>query len=358
MISMRGLTTPVNELLQWVGLILISIIMYVVIINWAAGGAHVQRGIEQGSLMYTIANSVNALSGMEEGQVTRQLVNLFDITVECPAGACYVETLPYDTSLNPQKSSNKVLILGDIEPVSLKKVNKITLTKERGKKIVLTGSQTEDKFLTQLSLPDYSPMCITTHPDVRKYLSDPEINQGLEPELIAAFIQAESSWNARSNRYEPGFQVRNLEGKEMWTSRAAWLKSGITIGQWFDQNPGRSSERDSLTEEQLGLVAQTRASSSYGLMQILYTTAVENCESLEFNGAGVNLDNPDELYRPDLNIFCGVSYLKKLSVKYPDIRDLVSAYNAGSPLWTLNLKNREYTMKVLGYYTAFKKCAA
>ena len=353
----KGAMAPVNEMLQWIGLLLVCIIMFYVTITWASGGAHVQRGIEQGSLMYTVANSVNALSSMEEGVVTRQLINFFDITIDCSAGACYVSTAPY-VSGKLQDSSSKVLILGNIKPVSLKNVNKITLTSEAGKDISLTGEHVGDTFMASLSIPDYSVMCVTNHPGIASYISDPDINQGQDPELIAAIIQAESDWDQKSYRYEPGYQVKYIEGVSKWTEKPCWLRSGQTINQWFAQHDSRSSEKKGLTEAQLGLVAQTKASASYGLMQILYTTAVETCEGLELKGSVINLDDPEELYTPDVNIFCGTRYLKKLLSSYPDIRDAASAYNAGSPSWTTNLKNREYTMKVLGYYNAFKKCTA
>lgn len=357
---MKGSAEAVSEHVQWVGLILISLIMLYVIISWSSGGAHVQRGIEQGSLMYTIANSVNALSCMEEGQVIRTLTSLYDIEIECD-GSCYVKVAPYDQAGRRQKESNEVLILGKAEPVTVRKVNKITLTRERGKPVTLSGEQTEDMFLVQLDIPDYDAMCYTgQHPEISELLFDEDITQGEDPNLIAAIIQAESSWDTKAYRYEPGYQIRHLEGEPSWTESGHWLGHGSpTISQWFAQNPGRSEEKEDLTDEQLGLAAQTGISASYGLMQVMYPTALETCQGSEIReGETVDIKEPEDLYDPRINIFCGVKYLKMKRSAYSDLRDAVSAYNAGESIWTHNLANRQYSARVLGYYNAFRKCAA
>jgi hypothetical protein len=356
----KGFTEAIYDFWQWLALVLICFIMIIVIINWSAAGAHVQRGVEQGSLMYTIANSVNALSSMEEGEVIRRLSSNFDIEIDCSDGHCYVMTIPYDSSGKALKESNKVLILGNVEPKTIKNVNKITLTKEMGKKVVLTGEHTDDSFMTPLVIPESTtPRCVTKYPEISTLLYDNEINQGEQPELIAAIIQRESSWNTKSYRYEPGFQVRNLDGSPVWTKKEAWLKTGNTIEQWFALNPNRAGEKSSLTSDQLKLIAQTKLSASYGLMQILVTTAYPVCNGLTVKGTKIDLDsNPEQLYDAKVNLFCGVKYLKSLRARYPDIRDAVSAYNAGKPAWTTNLANRKYTVEVLGYYNDFKACTA
>lgn len=355
----KGFVEAVAEQLQWIGLILISLMMLYVIINWTTGGAHVQRGIEQGTLMYTIANSVNALSSSDEGQVTSTLSSLYDINIACD-GSCVVSTASYDSAGKLGKESNEVLILGNVKPVTIKKVNKITLTKERGSPVVLTGEQTEDMFLVQLDIPDYGEMCYTTHEEVSEILNDPYIIQGEDPSLIAALIQAESSWQLNAHRYEPRYQIRYLEGKPTWMNNKAWLGEGSpTIDQWFDQNPKRSSEKEGLTESQLNLVAQTRMSASYGLMQVMYPTAIQACQGSQINeGETIDIKEPEDLYDPRINIYCGVKYLKAKRSDYSDLRDAVSAYNAGESKWTYDLANRQYSARVIGYYNAFRKCTA
>ncbi len=348
----KGFTAPAAETIQWIGLILICIIMLYVIITWASAGAHVQRAIEQGSLMYTVASSVNALSAMEEGEVTRHLTSPYDITVECD-GTCSVTTAAYDQSGRRQKESNEVLILGDMVPVKLSMVNKITLTKEKGKPITLTGEQTGDVFGVQLDIPDYKSRCIA--PQYMDLIKSASEKYGVDQELIAAVIEAESSWKPNSYRYEPGFQIKYLEGKPAWTGDDAWLGEGnITIRQWFSQHPKRSSEEfDDFKKSYPGkseLIAQTRISASYGLMQTLYTTAYIYCGYM---------GEPEGLRDPAASIDCGTKYLEDMLYRYRnDDIDAVSAYNAGSRAWKTDLANRQYTIKVLAYYNAFKRCTA
>jgi len=352
----KGFTTPVNELLQWVGLLLISLVMLYIITTWSSTGMHVQRGIEQASLMFTIANSANALSSMEEGTITRQLSGLYDIQISCRDGRCSVTTTPYDSSGKAGKESNSVPIIGSVSPVHLRMVNRITLTRERGNPVILTGERTESPQ-TFLEIPEFPPMCISTHPEISSLINDPDINQGEDPELIAAIIQAESSWKDKAYRYEPGFQIKYLEGTS-WSDNPNWIRDGKTIGEWFDENPDRSEERDGFTDAQFALTAQTRISASYGLMQVMYPTALEICHGLELKGKRIDIKKPEDLYDPALNIFCGARYIKIKMAQYNDIRDAVSAYNAGKSVWTTHHENRMYVGRVLGYYDSFKKCEA
>ncbi len=355
--TMKAFSGPAGSFVQWVGLLLIALLMLYVIIQWGEAGAHVQRGLEQGSIMYSVANSVSALSSMGSGEVSRYLLNTYDLTVRCDGGSCFVRARPYDSSGNPGEESQEVLILGNIEPASLKEVNRITLSKEPGGKVVLTGERVEDAFRGILVPGEYPTMCITTHPDIAGLLADPEINQGLEPELLAAIIQAESSWQEDAYRYEPGYQFRYLEGSE-WEQDSNWLSSGPTVDQWLGSHPSRQGESEGLSEEQLSRTAQTSISASYGLMQLMYPTAVQSCRGASFRGSRVTLGSPDDLYGPALNIFCGARHLKSLQSTYQDLRDQVSAYNAGQPRWTTSLANREYTARVLGYYNAYRGCVA
>ena len=345
----KGFTEATEQMIQWIGLVVISIIMLYVIITWASAGSQVQRGIEQGSLMYTIASSTNALSTMEEGEIVRNLRSHFDIEVSC-SGECVVTTAVYDQDGKRQKESNEILILGEIEPISMKMVNKITLTKERGGKVILTGEQTEDLFGTELQIKQYSPMCMDTNARFRDLIQAASKKYNIEEELIAATIIAESNWDPNSKRYEPGYQIRYVEGSS-WVSSDYWIKEGdsgaVTIRKWFSQNPSREAEMDKLSGSQLDLIAQTRISSSYGLMQTMFLTAYETCG---YRGS------PDGLKDAAVNIDCGTKILKTKLDLYGGLSNAVSAYNAGSPAWQSNLANRYYTEKVLGLYNAFNAC--
>jgi soluble lytic murein transglycosylase-like protein len=62
--------------------------------------------------------------------------------------------------------------------------------------------------------------------------------------------------------------------------------------------------------------------ASYGLMQLLYSTA----QSLGYTGS------PDGLYDPGVNIDLGTKLLSQLREKYgDDVQAVYSAYNSGSP---------------------------
>lgn len=69
-------------------------------------------------------------------------------------------------------------------------------------------------------------------------------------------------------------------------------------------------------------VNQSDPSGAWGLMQILYTTAV----GLGYKG------QPEGLFDPDLNVHLGTKYLAQLRGQYGnDFSRVYSAYNSGNP---------------------------
>jgi soluble lytic murein transglycosylase-like protein len=89
----------------------------------------------------------------------------------------------------------------------------------------------------------------------------------LNPDLVEAVVMIESSGRADAFRYEPDFYVRYLQGKAEW---ARWIPR--------------------------------RASSSYGLMQLMFPTA----RQIGFSG------EPEELFVPKINLYWGCKLLAKL----------------------------------------------
>ncbi len=79
--------------------------------------------------------------------------------------------------------------------------------------------------------------------------------------------------------------------------------------------------------------------ASYGLMQLLNTTA----RSLGFTG------QPEELYKPEINIPLGAQLLGQLRSKYgDDFRRIYSAYNSGSPdKWMTSSEVAKNTQRAL-----------
>lgn len=112
------------------------------------------------------------------------------------------------------------------------------------------------------------------------------MNFGVDPLLIEAVIQQESGGKADAFRFEPGFYLRYLEKDPKFKG----------------QDP-------------------RRISSSYGLMQLMYTTALE----LGFQG------EPEELFDVGLNINLGTKLLAKLLKKFDgDVEKTLAAYNGGT----------------------------
>jgi hypothetical protein len=203
-----------------------------------------------------------------------------------------------------------------------------------------------DDVLVPMSFPS---RCIETYDQLAGIIHDESQEYGVPEELIAAIITAESSWDDNSMRYEPLFQVRFIDPDPEWRSDPAWITHGPTIRQWFSQHPDRQSEMSELTDAELDHVAQTRISSSYGLMQVLYTSAIPYCDYHNL---------PEGLMDIYTNVDCGTRAMRSLMDRYGsgDLVDAVSAYNAGEPSWQTIPHNRFYTEKVIGLYNAYLAC--
>lgn len=116
--------------------------------------------------------------------------------------------------------------------------------------------------------------------------------QGVPVPVIIATISTESSGNPKAYRYEPAFYTRYIQNKAAWKN-----------------NPYYASPK--------------RISASYGLMQIMYTTAY----SVGFQG------KPEDLYDPQQNLEVGCAYIASAyQVKQHrwDPPKIACAYNAGS----------------------------
>ncbi|MGE5357625.1 MAG: transglycosylase SLT domain-containing protein [Bacteroidales bacterium] len=107
----------------------------------------------------------------------------------------------------------------------------------------------------------------------------------LDPALVEAIIAVESSGRANAYRYEPNFFKQYLAANPRYAAT----------------NPERTS-------------------ASYGLMQILYSTAVQ----LGFAG------DPEYLFVPSVNVQLGCAYLAKMFKRAEgDLRQAVARYNGG-----------------------------
>lgn len=138
----------------------------------------------------------------------------------------------------------------------------------------------------------------------------------LEPSLVAAICMQESGFEPWRSRYEP-----------TWS----YFVSPVNYSRLL----GISTE----TEIQM-------QKTSVGLCQIMGGVARE----LGFD------DYISKLARPDLGIQYGCKKLYQLKKKYDDIKDVIAAYNAGTPNKDTSgkYKNEQYVQNVLTYKAQYR----
>ena len=135
---------------------------------------------------------------------------------------------------------------------------------------------------------------------------------GVSPRLVHAVVRAESSWRPQAHRYEPKHYARRIQGNPRYMSMP-----------WYSQ--------------------PTRIAASYGLMQLMYKTAL---------GLGFPKTTPPEaLYDPRLNLRLGSRLLATLSRQYGgNLRDILAAYNSGRPYAKAPSRTRtSYVPRTLRY---------
>jgi soluble lytic murein transglycosylase-like protein len=129
-----------------------------------------------------------------------------------------------------------------------------------------------------------------TSTDYRREIEGAAHEHGLDPNLVEAVVICESSGRTDAFRFEPGFYERYLKGRP----------------QWEKQNP-------------------RRIASSYGLMQVMWTTAVEN---------GFHEPEPEYLFIPVKGLDAGCEHLAKLMEwAGGDVLKALAAYNGGQGNW-------------------------
>ena len=137
----------------------------------------------------------------------------------------------------------------------------------------------------------------------------------IEPELIRAIIEAESSGNQYAIRYEPKF--------------FRWL-----------------TNRFKVMRKKVSVTEMVGRSMSWGPMQVMGQVARE---------LGYKRDFP-MLCEEWVGIFYGTKHLYNKISKYGHLEG-ISAYNQGSPRRKRNgeFKNQYYVDKVIRYYEHYKK---
>lgn len=130
------------------------------------------------------------------------------------------------------------------------------------------------------------PAVLQWLPLVRKYVE----GSSIPPEFVLATIEMESGGKPQAYRFEPGFYQKYLVNNETWQ---------------------RMMKKHSWKPEDV--------SASYGLMQLMYTTAV----GIGFGG------QPQDLFNPEVSIKWGTTLIKRHMLKYNDLSMVACAYNGG-----------------------------
>lgn len=118
---------------------------------------------------------------------------------------------------------------------------------------------------------------------------------GIYPSLLASVITQESDGRENAYRYEPAFYNRYIKGNSDW------------MGYKFYNQP-------------------QVISASYGLCQLMFTTAWRHATSEERNQMTADYRI---LYNVDFNMELGSRLIKYLWNKYGNRQDVLAAYNAG-----------------------------
>jgi soluble lytic murein transglycosylase-like protein len=148
----------------------------------------------------------------------------------------------------------------------------------------------------------------------RAHIQGAAHEHGLDPDLVEAVVYCESAGKTDAFRYEPGFYERYIKGKKMWEGC----------------NP-------------------RRISSSYGLMQVMYTTALEH---------GYPYPDPEHLFIPAVGLDYGCKHLSLL-VEWAgmDALKALAAYNGGKGNWMGN-DPQVYSKKVYRVFQEVQKLRA
>lgn len=142
--------------------------------------------------------------------------------------------------------------------------------------------------------------------EIRREIEIQAENFGIDPNLIEAIVMTESSGHPNTSRYETAFYSRYIIPLKLFAAEGM------------------------------------KRATSYGLMQIMYQSAIED----GYKGTA------EDLLKITIGLECGVKHLRKKYEKYytGNIDFVIAAYNAGSPRFVNGkFSNQEYVDKVHKY---------
>jgi hypothetical protein len=151
------------------------------------------------------------------------------------------------------------------------------------------------------------------------------LSQGIDSNMTKAIIKQESNGNTNAIRCEQSYESNWKE----------YAKSCIQYGcnGLIDLPQGRFH----------------KVSCSYGLMQIMYPTAMEACKDI--------VTTPESLFDPAINVECGTRYLKKMLDQCKEPKRAIYAYKHGSAnCKTADVVNDEYVMAIVNNCNSIGGC--
>jgi len=151
--------------------------------------------------------------------------------------------------------------------------------------------------------------------DILGLINELSTNYSVDPNLVKAICRKESNWISWRTRYE-----------EAWKYFYFPLKYSQKLGITFKSESNLQA-------------------TSFGFMQVMGAVARE----LGFD------DYLTKLSLPDIGLLFGVKKLAQLHTTHDDIRDVISAYNAGTPTKLAGkYVNEDYVVDVMNNYSLYK----
>ena len=149
--------------------------------------------------------------------------------------------------------------------------------------------------------------------DLRRHMATTAADvAGLDPCVVAAFCEVESSWRADATRYEHGYRY-------LWDVRAWQPFRKLSREEAMAEMP--PADFAALGDIQ-PWVEWKLQKTSLGLMQVMGAVAREQ----GFRGADL-----DALLSPDIGLEFACRKLASVCRRWPTLEEQAAAYNAGTP---------------------------
>ena len=176
---------------------------------------------------------------------------------------------------------------------------------------------TDEELIPSETTVIESPLETTDLSSIEQEAAKASEKYSIDKNIILALIQQESNNNPNAIRCEQSYENR-------WQDLANTLNC-----QQYNCNEIIQSPQGNFH----------KVSCSYGLMQLMYPTALETCPEI--------VTTPESLYTKSINIDCGAKYLSKLIAQCGSISRGIYAYNHGpANCKTADINNDSYVLLI------------